>query len=116
MKITSAKAGSRAKDEGPLFVGEVKRQALVEDGAIRLVEVEFVAGARTKMHTHSTDQVLIISAGDGIVGTPSEQHNVVLGDVVFIPAGEAHFHGAAPAKGMSHYSLLGPGQKVAILD
>ena len=80
------------------------------------VEVAFVNGARTKLHRHTSDQILLIEAGHGVVGTPSEKHEVAAGDVVVIPAGEAHFHGASDGQDMTHYSVLGADNQTAVLE
>lgn len=65
----------------------------------------FDAGARTKFHKHSGDQILIITEGVGSVGTDNETVSVTAGDVVIIPAGENHFHGAPDATSMAHITI-----------
>ena len=56
--------------------------------------VSFDAGSRNKFHKHSGDQILIITEGTGKVATDNEVVTVNQGDVVLIPAGENHWHGA----------------------
>ena len=65
----------------------------------------FDAGARTKFHKHTGDQILIITEGTGSVGTDNETLTVVEGDVILIPAGENHFHGAPDATSMAHITI-----------
>ena len=65
----------------------------------------FEAGARTKFHKHTGDQILIITEGTGSVGTDDETLTVVEGDVILIPAGENHFHGAPDATSMGHITI-----------
>ena len=65
----------------------------------------FDAGARTKFHKHTGDQILIITDGTGAVGTDNETLTVVEGDVILIPAGENHFHGAPGATSMAHITI-----------
>ena len=65
----------------------------------------FDAGARTKFHKHTGDQILIITDGTGAVGTDNETLTVVEGDVILIPAGENHFHGAPDATSMAHITI-----------
>ncbi len=65
----------------------------------------FDAGARTKFHKHTGDQILIITEGTGSVGTDNETLTVVEGDVILIPAGENHFHGAPDATSMGHITI-----------
>jgi quercetin dioxygenase-like cupin family protein len=65
--------------------------------------ISFAAGARTVLHTHSSDQVLYVVSGIGKVGTPNDEHVIAAGDFVLIPAGEWHWHGAADTGSpMSH--------------
>jgi len=68
--------------------------------------VTFDPGARTAWHSHPRGQILIITAGTGRVqrwGDPIEE--VRSGDVVRIPAGQKHWHGASPAASMAHIAI-----------
>ena len=70
--------------------------------------VEFAAGARNKLHTHTSDQVLYVTKGRGRVGTESETFDVEEGDTAFIPAGEKHWHGATDDSDFAHIALTHP--------
>jgi quercetin dioxygenase-like cupin family protein len=99
-------------DRSPMFVGEVVRQNLVttEDAELlRVAAVTFRNGARNKRHHHEGDQVLVVTHGRGIVATEAEELRVGPGDVVLIPAGERHWHGAEPGHDFTHLSILTPG-------
>src|SRR3989442_3747944 len=67
----------------PLFTGgPVTRQTLLTPEAsndFNLGIVNFSPGARNKMHTHSSDQVLFVTAGKGIIATETEQQIIVPG-------------------------------------
>jgi quercetin dioxygenase-like cupin family protein len=106
-------ADARVPATGDLFVGTVQRQTLVgeEDSKqVRVGVVTFKDGAVNKMHAHTFDQVLVITEGEGIVQREGEpEQRVTVGDVIFIPAGERHWHGAAPGKTMSHMTVATPG-------
>jgi len=68
--------------------------------------VTFEPGARTAWHTHPLGQTLIVVAGVGRVqqeSGPAEE--IRPGDVVWIPAGVRHWHGAARTTGMSHIAI-----------
>jgi 4-carboxymuconolactone decarboxylase len=68
--------------------------------------VTFEPGARTAWHTHPLGQVLIVTAGTGRVqrwGDPVEE--IRQGDVVWIPPGQKHWHGAAPDSSMTHLAI-----------
>jgi quercetin dioxygenase-like cupin family protein len=68
--------------------------------------VTFEPGARTFWHTHPLGQTLVVTQGAGLVqrwGGPIQE--IRPGDVVWIPSGEKHWHGAAPRTGMSHIAI-----------
>ncbi|MBW3634369.1 MAG: cupin domain-containing protein [Chloroflexi bacterium] len=93
-----------------LFEGNVFLRALMDRGNLRVNEVEFTAGSRTKWHTHTFEQLLIITQGAGIVATNEDEREVVPGDVVMIAPGERHWHGGKPDSAMRHISVNGPGE------
>jgi quercetin dioxygenase-like cupin family protein len=97
----------------PLFTGgPVTRQVLLTPEASKdfnLGIVNFGPGARNKMHTHSSDQVLFVTSGKGIIATETEQQVIVPGDVVHIPSEEKHWHGATPDSSFSHIALTAKG-------
>ena len=68
--------------------------------------VTFEPGARTAWHSHPRGQILIVTAGIGRVqrwGDPIEE--IRAGDVVQIPAGQKHWHGASPRASMTHIAI-----------
>ncbi len=68
--------------------------------------VTFEPGARTAWHTHPRGQVLIITAGTGRVQRWGDSiEEVRAGDVVRIPAGQKHWHGASPHASMTHLAI-----------
>ncbi len=71
----------------------------------------FSRGARENFHTHSTDQLLIITAGIGIVATEQEEREVTVGDIVYLPAGEKHCHGATKDSYLSYITVTRPGSQ-----
>ncbi|HET8568147.1 MAG TPA: cupin domain-containing protein [Candidatus Limnocylindria bacterium] len=101
--------GSEKSAPNTIFIGEVLAQTVVNEGSrdLRLLEVTFKNGARNKLHTHTTDQILVFTEGDGIVATEREERNVRAGHVAFIPAGEPHWHGAQPGRDATHWSITG---------
>lgn len=112
MRVTRHAPESGQPDQSPIFIGVVTRQEIVNDDAAALLRVNSVTfhdGARNKLHHHAADQVLVITHGEGIVATESESIEVAAGDVVLIPAGERHWHGARPGRSMTHLSILTPG-------
>lgn len=68
--------------------------------------VDFAAGARTTWHTHPAGQLLIVTAGMGWIQEEAQERRVIeFGDVVWIPAGVKHWHGATDTTSMSHVAL-----------
>ncbi|MFH1560202.1 MAG: cupin domain-containing protein [Chloroflexota bacterium] len=70
--------------------------------------VSFSRGATTGWHIHDSDQILVITAGRGIVATEHEQFEMAVGDVVHFQAGENHWHGATNHSYMSHITITAP--------
>lgn len=94
------------------FQGTVRIQAMRrtdEAGAVEVLAVFFEEGARTRPHVHSTDQVLVFVQGEGVVATEGERHVVRAGEVVWIPAGTWHWHGANKGGSCCHLSIKPPG-------
>ncbi|RBO53218.1 cupin domain-containing protein [Rhodovulum sp. BSW8] len=109
MKII--RSGSNASMKGPedWFTGTVRVDMLFqaeEPDRTGGSHVTFEPGARTAWHTHPAGQTLIITFGRGRVqreGGPVEE--VSQGDVVWFPAGDKHWHGAAAETAMSHIAI-----------
>lgn len=69
--------------------------------------VEFASGARTAWHTHPLGQTLIVTAGVGRVQRWGDfVDEIRKGDVVWIPPGQKHWHGAAPTNSMTHLAIV----------
>lgn len=68
--------------------------------------VTFEPAARTAWHTHPLGQTLIVIAGFGLVQEwDGPLREIRPGDIVCIPAGVKHWHGAAPETAMSHIAI-----------
>jgi 4-carboxymuconolactone decarboxylase len=69
--------------------------------------VTFEPGARTAWHTHPLGQLLIVTAGTGRVQRWGDAVDEIRqGDVVWIPAGQKHWHGAGPNSSMAHIGIV----------
>lgn len=110
MKVVRKREQQPRLAENPLFVGTVHSTPLIstDDSQVGVTLVSFTNGARNRFHTHTADQVLYITDGEGIVADREEEHAVSAGDIVHVPAGTVHWHGAAPGKDMAHLSILPP--------
>lgn len=109
MQIT--RAGSRPSGKGPAewFTGTVRIDPLFTaeaPGRAAGATVTFEPGARTNWHTHPAGQTLIVTAGLGRVQRDGgEIEEIRPGDVIWFPAGERHWHGAAPDVAMTHIAV-----------
>jgi 4-carboxymuconolactone decarboxylase len=109
--IVITRGGSRAVRPGPAenFTGGVRVEMLFEaldPSHASGGSVAFEPGARTAWHSHPRGQVLIVTAGIGRVqrwGDPIEE--IRAGDVVTIPPGQKHWHGASPQTSMTHIAI-----------
>lgn len=91
------------------FTGPVQLRRMVETAPpsdVKILRVEFPAGARTNWHTHSGVQALVVVEGrcrfqhwDG----PVQEAGV--GEIVQIAPGEKHWHGATPDAPMVHLAI-----------
>lgn len=98
-------AGSAGK-RGSQFTGEVHSYLTFTADGTTVNSVSFTPGARTHWHSHEAGQILQIVAGRGLVqseGGPVEELRA--GYAVWVPAGERHWHGAAPDAAMTHTAI-----------
>jgi len=90
------------------FSGDVTLKRLVwqEDSPeVELLGVWFSAGARTKPHVHTVDQVLVVLDGTCAYGDEQGVTLVKQGEIITVPAGTWHWHGATPQAPMMHISV-----------
>ena len=119
MKVIKTNQVAREPSENPLFTGPVTRQEFVGTELSKkfsIRQVNFGRGVRNKFHSHTIEQILIITEGKGIVATDKEEIDVEPGDVIFFPAGEKHWHGAAEGATFSHLYVMSPDTKTTQLE
>ena len=110
--IKIARRGTQPSRQGPAenFTGSVRVDPLFQANTPARANgslVTFAPGARSAWHTHPLGQVLIVTAGTGRVqrwGDPVDE--IRQGDVVWIPPGQKHWHGAAPDSSMAHIAIV----------
>jgi len=110
MHIASTKTEDWENRTGnAMFMGEVHAHGLIDDKMTeqtRMLLVKFSPGGRTRWHTHSFEQGLVIVEGRGIVANESQGERIVqAGDVVVFGTNEKHWHGATNTTGMSHIAV-----------
>ncbi len=111
VKLDIKRSGSQPSGQGPpeYFTGAVRVYPLfhINDPARALgASVTFEPGARTSWHTHPLGRTLIVTAGCGLVqrwsGAVEEIRPV---DMVWIPPGEKHWHGATATTTVTHIAV-----------
>jgi quercetin dioxygenase-like cupin family protein len=103
--------GSQPSGKGPaeFFTGGVRVDPMFQMQAPARTRgglVTFEPGARSAWHTHPLGQILIVTSGLGLVQQwcqPVQQ--IRPGDIVWIPPGVKHWHGAAPTMAMTHIAI-----------
>lgn len=109
VKVTRIGTQASAKGPAEYFTGVVRVDAPFQGESPARVGgalVTFEAGARTAWHTHPLGQTLIVTAGTGRVqhwNGPVQE--IRPGDIVWIPPGVKHWHGAGPGTAMSHVAI-----------
>jgi quercetin dioxygenase-like cupin family protein len=122
MKIINVKDVEAKEMVGdPLFLGgKVYTQFVFEEEhrakKIQVVMVSFAPGARNKLHTHSTGQILIVTEGKGVVATKNQENIVTPGMIIFVSPNEEHWHGATKDSSFAHLSIIGQPQKLQIVE
>jgi len=118
MHIANVESTKKEAFTSPLFTGsDVTRQDLAAGSQeYSCSVVNFGKGVRNKFHSHDHEQILIITSGKGIVATETEEKTVAVGDVIIIPAGEKHWHGATRDSEFSHIYVTRIGTQLTQLE
>jgi len=109
--ISITRNSSQVSRKGPeqFFAGSVRIDPLFErndPSHISAAYVTFEPGSRSAWHTHPLGQALIVTAGKGWVQRWGDKaQEIGPGDVVWIPPGQKHWHGASPTTGMTHLAI-----------
>jgi quercetin dioxygenase-like cupin family protein len=98
--------GKPSEQRTATFTGTVHLDQVMDAADVMINTVIFTPGARTYWHRHPGGQLLIVTAGRGIVATRSGDAQVVgSGDVVWAEPGEEHWHGACGGSLMTHTAV-----------
>ncbi len=110
MEIKRSGTQPSAKGPAETFSGNVRIDPLfraTEPARTMGAYVTFEPGARSAWHTHPLGQLLIVTAGCGLVQSAGGPAEVIRpGDVVRCPPGEKHWHGATATTGMTHIAIV----------
>jgi quercetin dioxygenase-like cupin family protein len=120
MKVVKMSEVAEEPAVSALFTGNpVTRQVVFQPDdsqSFNFGIVNFSAGSRNKFHKHTSDQILVVTEGTGVVATEGEERTVTEGDVILIPAGESHWHGAPGATAMAHITIQAKDSKTTQIE
>jgi quercetin dioxygenase-like cupin family protein len=105
--VSPADQAGTAGKRGSQFTGDAYPYLTLPstDGVV-INTVNFTPGARTFWHSHELGQILQVVAGRGLIQSAGGPVRVLrAGDTVWVPAGESHWHGAAPDSFMTHTAI-----------
>ena len=96
------------------FVGQSYLNMLSTEQVV-VGNVTFEPGCRNNWHIHHADQgggpMFVVTAGQGYYQAwGKEARKLQPGDIVHIPAGVKHWHGAAPDTWFQHLAIEVPGE------
>ena len=107
--VTRSEAQTSRQGPAENFTGSVRVDQQFQasaPGRASGARVTFEPGARTAWHSHPLGQTLLVTSGVGRVqrwGDPVDE--IRPGDVVWIPPGQKHWHGASPTTSLSHIAI-----------
>jgi 4-carboxymuconolactone decarboxylase len=110
-RIKVTRSGEHSPTQAPAehFTGSASvDRFLTENGPSHTsgASVAFEPGARTAWHSHPLGQTLIVTAGAGWVQQwGSQVQEIRQGDIVWIPPGIKHWHGATASTSMTHIGI-----------
>ena len=107
IKRNGSQASSFGSEE--YFVGRVRVDPLFgapDPARVQGASVTFEPGARTAWHSHPLGQTLVVTAGRGWAQREGGSvEEIRPGDVIWIPPGEKHWHGATSTTAMTHIAV-----------
>ena len=109
MHIIKAESRPSKKASDKWFTGIVWQDSIVEapePARVRALRVSFEPGSRTAWHTHPLGQTLHITHGQGLIGLRDKKPQLMhIGDTIWIPPNEEHWHGATAENAMTHIAI-----------
>ena len=102
----------------PFIIGKATLQPIFDRvlGKNHLSRGRYEPGTVSVLHTHNSDQYIIVTGGEGTVSTPKETHHLRPGMVVWIPQGEAHIHAAQEGTALEFVFLAATGHSSDIVQ
>ena len=96
--------GQGQEKRNPNFQGTV--HTVTENSQGNIAHFRFEPGSRTKWHSHSGGQIILVEEGVGLTqvrgGPVIELH---AGQAIYCPPGVEHWHGASPTEGGTQFNI-----------
>lgn len=109
IKVTRSGSHGPAKNADEHFTGSASIDRLFAENPpshTSGASVTFGPGARTDWHSHPLGQTLIVTAGSGWVQQwRGQAQEIRQGDIVWIPPGIKHWHGANASTSLTHIGI-----------
>lgn len=109
MEIVAPSTDASMRGEEANFTGEVWIDRLgvgAGKSTLRVDNVTFMPGARTRWHSHPVGQILYVISGVGHIALAGQEVcRLTAGDRVRVDAGERHWHGAAADRVFVHIAI-----------
>jgi quercetin dioxygenase-like cupin family protein len=106
MHVSHGRSGQPSEQRTATFTGTVHMDPVLNAPDVMINAVVFTPGARTHWHRHPGGQLLVVTAGRGIVATRDGDIEVVTsGDVIWAAPGEEHWHGACDDSLLTHMAV-----------
>lgn len=107
MHVTHGRLSGRSSEQRTAtFTGVVYTDPVLNTEDLVVNTVLLTPGARTYWHRHVGGQLLVVTAGRGVVATRDGKLQVVgTGDVIWAEPGEEHWHGAWSDSLMTHMAV-----------
>lgn len=121
--VKNLKKDNTGNKIGKIQLNRISKNLLTDE--LKVYFIKFEKGARSKLHLHDSDQIIIGEKGKGRLVVYSGinlkneklanlkvERSVELGEneAVIIPAGKLHWHGASKNQGFSHISVMKNGK------
>lgn len=107
IEVIRSQRSESSSPGGSNFTGDVWKDPILPrtgDG-VGIANIHFAPCARTHWHTHEGGQILLVIAGEGLVGDADGTVRLSAGDVAWTPGGTPHWHGATDARYMVHTAI-----------
>ena len=105
MQVSHGRYGQPSEQRTATFTGTVHMDPVMTVPGVMINTVIFTPGARTHWHCHPGGQLLVVTAGRGIVATRAADIQVVTSGYVLRPKREEHWHGACGDSLLTHMAV-----------